>query len=144
MFVRSSTLNVSTTKPENADVATDGNTSKEGTTTVVEKLLSIGLKQVQWHGKCEGDKIAQGKYEVLPGEGGDYALIFDNTFSKSTPKVHDHFLGCKVHKLTCVKSDRDACSFDISIRTSSALRRPAASFATRRPVCHGYGSYEPQ
>lgn len=59
----------------------------EATSTVVDKLTGIGLKQVSWLGKCEGDKILQGSHDVLPNEGGNYALVFDNTFSKQISKT---------------------------------------------------------
>ena len=60
--------------------------------TVIEKLKGIGLKQVSWIGKCEADKVNQGRYEVPPGEGGNYALVFDNTFSKNISKTATFFL----------------------------------------------------
>ncbi|KAL9110102.1 MAG: hypothetical protein Q9227_005295 [Pyrenula ochraceoflavens] len=55
--------------------------------TVVEKLTAIGLKQVAWLGKCEADKISQGKYDVKVDQGGNYAMVFDNTFSKQISKT---------------------------------------------------------
>lgn len=59
---------------------------------VVDKLANIGLKQVMKLGKCEADKFTQGKYDVPNGGGGHYALVFDNTFSKSTGKTVTFFL----------------------------------------------------
>jgi hypothetical protein len=53
---------------------------------VLEKLSAIGLKQVQWHGKCEADQVSVGTYDVPAGEGGMYGLVFDNTFSKTVSK----------------------------------------------------------
>lgn len=50
-------------------------------------MTTIGMKQIHWVGKCEADKITSGKYEVPPGEGGTYALVFDNTFSKQFSKT---------------------------------------------------------
>lgn len=55
--------------------------------SVIEKLTGIGLKQIKWVGKCEADKIAQGTYDVPQNEGGNYALVFDNTFSKQLSKT---------------------------------------------------------
>ena len=55
--------------------------------SVIEKLTAIGLKQVKWIGKCEADKITQGSYNVPQNEGGNYALVFDNTFSKQLSKT---------------------------------------------------------
>jgi hypothetical protein len=54
---------------------------------VIEKLRGIGLKPIQWVGKCEADKISQGTYDVPVTEHGNYALVFDNTFSKQTSKT---------------------------------------------------------
>jgi len=53
----------------------------------VEKLESIGLKCVEWTGKCEADKVSTGKYDVAEGQGGMYGLVFDNTFSKQASKT---------------------------------------------------------
>lgn len=64
----------------------------EALSTAAEKLTSIGLKQVKWIGKCEADKVSQGKHDVRLGEGGNYALVFDNTFSKSISKTATIFL----------------------------------------------------
>lgn len=55
--------------------------------TVVDKLTGIGLKQVAWLGKCEADRITQGGHDVEGNEGGNYALVFDNTFSKQISKT---------------------------------------------------------
>lgn len=55
--------------------------------SVMEKLTAIGLKSIRWVGKCEADKIAQGTYDVPRNEGGNYALVFDNTFSKQLSKT---------------------------------------------------------
>ncbi|CAG7937394.1 unnamed protein product [Penicillium nalgiovense] len=54
---------------------------------VIEKLTGIGLKTIKWTGKCEADKITQGTYDVPFSEGGNYALVFDNTFSKQISKT---------------------------------------------------------
>ncbi|KAJ5162402.1 hypothetical protein N7492_007794 [Penicillium capsulatum] len=54
---------------------------------VVEKLTAIGLKPVKWLGKCEADKISKGTYDVSEKEAGNYALVFDNTFSKQISKT---------------------------------------------------------
>ncbi|KAJ9611452.1 Oxysterol-binding protein 3 [Cladophialophora chaetospira] len=64
----------------------------ETQSTAIEKLTGIGLKQVKWIGKCEADKVTQGKHEVRLGEAGNYALVFDNTFSKSISKTATIFL----------------------------------------------------
>ncbi|KAF2735299.1 hypothetical protein EJ04DRAFT_522930 [Polyplosphaeria fusca] len=61
--------------------------SRNDRTFVLEKLSAIGLKQVQWAGKCEADKVSMGTYDVPVGEGGMYGLVFDNTFSKTVSKT---------------------------------------------------------
>ncbi|KAH7135394.1 Oxysterol-binding protein-domain-containing protein [Dendryphion nanum] len=62
-------------------------TSRNDRTFVFEKLSAIGLKQVQWSGKCEADKVSLGTYDVPDGGGGMYGLVFDNTFSKTVSKT---------------------------------------------------------
>ncbi|EGD86300.2 uncharacterized protein TERG_02558 [Trichophyton rubrum CBS 118892] len=54
---------------------------------ITEKLKGVGLKPIEWIGKCEADKISQGTYDVGASEGGNYALVFDNTFSKQISKT---------------------------------------------------------
>lgn len=65
---------------------------KDAISTVGEKLTGIGLKQVYWAGRYEADKMSQGKYDVSFREGGHFALVFDNTFSKSLSKNVTFFL----------------------------------------------------
>lgn len=55
--------------------------------SVIDRLTGIGLKSIKWIGKCEADKIVQGTYDVPPNEGGNYALVIDNTFSKQLSKT---------------------------------------------------------
>ncbi|KAF2397469.1 hypothetical protein EJ06DRAFT_539412 [Trichodelitschia bisporula] len=61
--------------------------SRNDNTTVVQKLEAVGLRTVAWTGKCEADKVTIGSHDVLEGEGGMYALVFDNTFSKQVSKT---------------------------------------------------------
>jgi hypothetical protein len=61
--------------------------SRNDNTTVIQKLESVGMKSVDWTGKCEADKVTMGKYDVVEGEGGMYGLVFDNTFSKQVSKT---------------------------------------------------------
>jgi oxysterol-binding protein-related protein 3/6/7 len=68
-------------------VPSSPNPDGESPSTVIDKLTSIGLKQVSWLGKCEADKITKGTHDVLANEGGNYALVFDNTFSKQISKT---------------------------------------------------------
>ncbi|RMD40995.1 hypothetical protein DV735_g4123, partial [Chaetothyriales sp. CBS 134920] len=60
--------------------------------SIVEKLRSTGLRQVLWIGRIEADKISQGRYDVPPNESGNYALVFDNTFSQHLSKTATFFL----------------------------------------------------
>lgn len=64
-----------------------GSSDVDGPSTAIEKLTAIGLKLVVWHGKCEADKITQGTHEIGGDTGGNYALVFDNTFSKQISKT---------------------------------------------------------
>ncbi|KAJ5296615.1 uncharacterized protein N7443_007508 [Penicillium atrosanguineum] len=68
-----------------ATAATSGSRNQQS--NVVEKLTGIGLKSIKWIGKCEANVVLQGTYDVPTGEGGDYALVFDNTFSKQVSKT---------------------------------------------------------
>ncbi|CCU81571.1 oxysterol-binding protein 1 [Blumeria hordei DH14] len=61
--------------------------SRNNTSTAQKQLETKGFKLMQWHGKCEADKVSIGTYDVLPGNGGMYGLIFDNTFSKQFSKT---------------------------------------------------------
>lgn len=65
---------------------------RDTASTVCEKLTSIGLKQVYWAGRYEADKMSQGTFDVTIGDGGHFALVFDNTFSKSLSKHVTFFL----------------------------------------------------
>ncbi|CAI7667459.1 unnamed protein product [Penicillium manginii] len=67
--------------------ATANSGSRNQQSTVIDKLTAIGLKTIKWTGKCEADKISQGTYDVPINEAGNYALVFDNTFSKQISKT---------------------------------------------------------
>ena len=41
---------------------------------------------ISWYGTCEANKVSTGTYDVPNNEGGNYALVFDNTFAKSFAK----------------------------------------------------------
>ncbi|RDA85822.1 hypothetical protein CP532_5769 [Ophiocordyceps camponoti-leonardi (nom. inval.)] len=55
--------------------------------TAQDMLAAKGFIPILWHGKCEADKASPGTYDVQPGQGGMYGLVFDNTFSKQTSKT---------------------------------------------------------
>ncbi|ERF73290.1 hypothetical protein EPUS_03123 [Endocarpon pusillum Z07020] len=73
--------------PSSASAPLSPNPDVNSHSSVVDRLTGIGLKQVSWLGKCEADKITQGSHDVTDNEGGTYALVFDNTFSKQISKT---------------------------------------------------------
>ncbi|KAI9376481.1 Oxysterol-binding protein-domain-containing protein [Aspergillus egyptiacus] len=76
------------TNDSNENLANGGSSSRPNTSaSLVDKLTAMGLKQIRWVGKCEADKIFKGTYDVPSNEGGNYALVFDNTFSKQVAKT---------------------------------------------------------
>lgn len=82
---------------------------------VVERLENIGLKQVVKLGKCDADKFTKCRHDVQSGEGGHYAIVFDNTFSKSTGKMVTFFL------MTYPTSAQNQISFGAQIHHSQAM-----------------------
>ncbi|KAL8828350.1 MAG: hypothetical protein Q9170_006643 [Blastenia crenularia] len=70
-----------------ADAAQDTIQQPNGSSAAVEKLKSIGLKPISWHGTCEANRVTTGQYDVPQDEGGMYGLVFDNTFSKQFSKT---------------------------------------------------------
>ncbi|KAJ5937432.1 hypothetical protein N7454_004732 [Penicillium verhagenii] len=77
----------STDSNENLPATAANPGSRNQQSTVIEKLTAIGLKSIKWVGKCEADKISKGTYDVSASEAGNYALVFDNTFSKQVSKT---------------------------------------------------------
>ncbi|PHH88868.1 hypothetical protein CDD83_6947 [Cordyceps sp. RAO-2017] len=66
----------------------DGKSIRNSKKETAQDLLSgKGFIPIAWHGKCEADKVSLGTYDVQPGQGGMYGLVFDNTFSKQTSKT---------------------------------------------------------
>lgn len=55
--------------------------------TAQEQLKAKGFLPIQWYGKCDADKVSMGTYAVAAGQGGNFGLIFDNTFSKTVSKT---------------------------------------------------------
>lgn len=53
--------------------------------SIEERLVSNGLEKILWHGKCPSNEMLRGHYDVRTG--GMFALVFDNTFSKTTAKT---------------------------------------------------------
>lgn len=77
----------STDSNENLPATAANPGSRNQPSAVIEKLTGIGLKPIKWVGKCEADRISQGTYDVPVKEAGNYALVFDNTFSKQISKT---------------------------------------------------------
>ncbi|CAK7264652.1 Oxysterol-binding protein 3 [Sporothrix epigloea] len=60
--------------------------NKKDAGTAPDQLRKKGFKLVDWHGKCDADKVSIGTYDVLAGNGGMFGLVFDNTFSRQISK----------------------------------------------------------
>ncbi|KAL8862719.1 MAG: hypothetical protein Q9178_001217 [Gyalolechia marmorata] len=69
------------------DSPQDSSQQPEAPSAAVEKLKSIGLKPIKWHGTCEASRVTTGRWDVPRDEGGMYALVFDNTFAKQLSKT---------------------------------------------------------
>ncbi|KAL8927052.1 MAG: hypothetical protein Q9208_002598 [Pyrenodesmia sp. 3 TL-2023] len=70
-----------------ADATQEPQQHRNGSSAAVEKLKSIGLKEISWHGTCEANRVTTGQWDVPKDEGGMYGLVFDNTFSKQFSKT---------------------------------------------------------
>ncbi|KAG8529430.1 uncharacterized protein KY384_006067 [Bacidia gigantensis] len=64
----------------------DVTSSHHASSKAADKLESVGLRLVQWYGTCDPNRVNTGTYDVPQSEGGMYALVFDNTFSKQHSK----------------------------------------------------------
>ncbi|KAI5805800.1 Oxysterol-binding protein-domain-containing protein [Geopyxis carbonaria] len=62
------------------------NRQKSNEGDAIDRLHAAGLLDVYWHGKCEAEKVTTGFYQIK-GQGGMFALVFDNTFSKQISKT---------------------------------------------------------
>ncbi|KAK1970115.1 oxysterol-binding protein [Colletotrichum sublineola] len=61
--------------------------ARRDSSTAQEQLANKGFIPIKWHGKCDADKVSTGTWDVPPGQGGMYGLVFDNTFSKQISKT---------------------------------------------------------
>ncbi|KAK0939258.1 Oxysterol-binding protein 3 [Friedmanniomyces endolithicus] len=94
--------------PQLAKHGRRGSLGKSDESTAVAKLESIGMKKVSWAGRCEADKVAMGRFDVLEGEGGTYGMLFDNTFSRNTSKtVHFVLMIGNTPSLQPIKNSND-------------------------------------
>lgn len=91
-----STTDLTSSSYTEESVAENGDSTKQrrlssarndNASTAIEQLRTKGFTTVEWHGKCEADKVSKGTYAVLAGHGGMYGLVFDNTFSKQVSKT---------------------------------------------------------
>ena len=82
----SSAFDVATPVLSQEETFKDPASSRLPSSTVADKLRSFGLKSISWYGSCEANKVSTGQYDVPKDEGGMFALVFDNTFSKQTSK----------------------------------------------------------
>ena len=73
--------------PKGEGTTPDGHGPHDGPSPAVEKLKSIGMVIAYWHGNCEANAVSTGTYDVGSSGAGMYALVFDNTFSKSLSKT---------------------------------------------------------
>ena len=126
------------------------------------KLQATGLKLVQWYGTCEADRVNSGNYDVPPGEGGMYALLFDNTFSKQhskkatfvlltyptkSPPRHDHYIQHNRHPgvatSAVLKDSLNEKKGTASQSSADLTLQPSASPGQKNPVeekgVHGQG-----
>jgi oxysterol-binding protein-related protein 3/6/7 len=55
--------------------------------TAQQKLESSGLRTIVAPYKCPAEVVTVGQWDVKQGQGGNYALVFDNTFSKQVSKT---------------------------------------------------------
>jgi len=53
----------------------------------MDKLHAAGLQDAYWHGRVEAEKVTTGKFDIPKDQGGVWALVFDNTFSKQVSKT---------------------------------------------------------
>jgi len=104
-------------------------------TFIFERLQAKGLKQVHWVGKCEADKVTLGKYDVGEGQEGMYALVFDNTFSKTVSKTATFVLMTyptnappkSGHHMHYAQAMAGASASNLSNRSSPTMRAAAGS-----------------
>ena len=72
--------------PSPALQAAETGSAHDVSSKAVAKLHASGMKLVQWFGTYEANRSNTGKYDVPLKEGGMYALVFDNTFSRRHSK----------------------------------------------------------
>ncbi|TGZ83669.1 hypothetical protein EX30DRAFT_353664 [Ascodesmis nigricans] len=68
------------------DIKTRPTLSTQKSDDARERLSAAGLIAVLWHGRCDPDKVTTGTWQVT-GQGGMFALVFDNTFSRQISKT---------------------------------------------------------
>lgn len=125
----------STDSTENLPATATNTGSRNQQSTVIEKLTAIGLKSIKWIGKCEANTISQGTYDVPANEAGNYALVFDNTFSKQISKTVTFVLltyptGLQPHGSAAASIARSQPSGSTESLTQPRMRRRGNSRST--------------
>ena len=76
-----------TPQPDVGSAAPRPPSARSEASNAARKLQGLGLILISWWGRCEAEKVATGTYDVSADQGGMYAVVFDNTFSKQTSKA---------------------------------------------------------
>jgi len=109
------------------------------------------LKLILWHGTCPANKVTSGTYDVPNDEGGNYALVFDNTFAKSFAKSatfvlltyptespplsnhHNHHIhGVSFESTTCLRDPSDARKPPLKSHSSDTVQQVGVATAENR------------
>ncbi|CCX15440.1 Similar to Oxysterol-binding protein homolog C23H4.01c; acc. no. O13944 [Pyronema omphalodes CBS 100304] len=83
---RSEESTTSTIREQQLQQRATPTTTRYNTGDCIDKIHAAGLLDIYWHGKCEAEKVTSGTYQVKT-QGGMFALVFDNTFSKQIAKT---------------------------------------------------------
>ncbi|KAF5092967.1 hypothetical protein D0Z00_004315 [Geotrichum galactomycetum] len=99
--------------------------------SIEEKLKKSGLNRVDWHGKCNPDELLRGSYDVV--QGGTYAFVFDNTFSKNTSKT--------IYFSQRVTTGEPANKSAVAASTAPTTKDVVASSSRSLPTCISDGRH---
>jgi len=143
------------------DIAQEPNSSRNASSTAVERLKSTGLKLILWYGTCEANKVSSGTYDVLKDAGGNYALVFDNTFAKSFAKSatfvlltyptdsppqsnhHKHHIqGASSESTTSLKDASNAAKAPLKRQSSDTVQQTSVSTSAHRGSDESRGNME--
>ncbi|ODV86705.1 hypothetical protein CANARDRAFT_196112 [[Candida] arabinofermentans NRRL YB-2248] len=101
--------------------------------STLEEKLDKHLVKERWIGRCEGDQLVTGKFEVATG--GLFAFVFDNTFSKhKAKKIRFHqYIESEANEnkiITLSSMQTDGQLHTITEDHDSALEDPESTNAT--------------